>query len=577
MPVDRIFMRVVLCVVLLLSAAVAHAQGAGEPRWLFVPVSTGELPARTPPAALTAAWEAAMRSEGEQVIANESAGSLVEARHSSEAIRVDNKRLQELVRIVDKGQQKLSRSQRQEAQDALQAVSDPEREFMLRDPALAQKLFDVCMMTAAILVGEKKSAEAATHVNECAESFPGFFPPKRKGPPALQDLVARVQKQHQQEPSGTLSVTSEPPGCAVRLNGGVVGTTPATIANVAVGIVHVQIECDPQTPGRTHAMTIGVGDNRLAVDAILEAALHTRDGLWLSFASDDTRRRQARGVGQSLAHVLGDPRVVLLVLEGGGDNMIVRAVPLFASEAALKPVHWQTIGGDDIALRANVRALRGAFPQPQKPSPPPVPTRLGPELVEATPEVSTQPEGGLQSTPIVQHSSWPSIVAGASATVVGVASIAFAWAAYAQRQPLRLELRAVVDPTTRADFDARGTWVIGAGAIGSIALTAAVPFLLPKASNVRTWAWVIGGLGVAVVGTGIGYSIFERHCAPAAGVTESGCRRFTADGTFGPLVSLHGLPLLGVPATYLIRQWQQPSSGIQLGLEGGVFSVRGSF
>lgn len=572
------FMRAALFVAILLSAALARAQGGGEPRWLFVPVVVGELPSRTPPSALSAPWEAAMRGEGERVLSNDSAGSLVEARHSSEPIRVDGQRLEELGRLVDEGQKHLSRAAREKAQQALQAVTPAEREYLRRDPKLEQKLFDVCMMTAALLLREKQVVEAETQVNGCADGFPGYFPPKRKGPPPVQELIARVQRQREQGPRGTLTVTSDPPGCAVRLNGGAVGTTPATLASVGVGIAHVQIECDPKTPGRTHAINIRVGPNQLDVDGVLEAALHTRDALWLSFPDDDVRRRRMRSAGAQLGQLLDDPRTVLLVVEGQGEDIVVQPIPLYsqAPTSGLKPVRWSAGGVDTAALRADILALRSALPPAPKPTPTVTPQLMS-DPIAATPERVSAVQIETRTTPVVTQRDWPGVVAGATATTLGVGAFAVSWVVYTQRQTLRRELRPEVDPALRDDFDARGPWVPGAGVVGALSLAFAMPFLLPKASHVPSWAWVIGGLGVAVVGTGIGYSIFERHCAPAAGVTESGCRRFTADGTFGPLLALHGLPMLAVPGTYLIRDWMRPSRGIQLGVEGGVVSLRGSF
>jgi hypothetical protein len=300
----------------------------------------------------------------------------------------------------------------------------------------------------------------------------------------------------------------------------------------------------------------------------------------LSFPADELRHRQARSSGERIARVLGNPRTVLLLVEGQGDETVVRPVPLFtsASAGALKAVRWRTTGVDEEALRANIRALREAFPPPAPAKAvPPVSAPHARELVAAQAEVVEPREGDLRSTPIVTRNDWPSVAAGATATVVGVGAIAVGWLVYTQRQTLRVDVRAEVDPELRADFDSRGPWVLGAGLLGSVSLTAAMPFLLPNERHVPAWAWAIGGLGVAVFATGIGYGIFERHCQPTAGVTESGCRRFTADGTFGPLLALHGLPLLSVPATYLIRGWLRPSRGFQLSVEGGILSVQGRF
>jgi ABC-type cobalamin transport system permease subunit len=135
---------------------------------------------------------------------------------------------------------------------------------------------------------------------------------------------------------------------------------------------------------------------------------------------------------------------------------------------------------------------------------------------------------------------------------------------------------------------------IGAGAL---LLSISDYFWPPDAEAVPAWAWVAGGLGVVVVGTGIAISAATAECVGAdvmpqagmAGVAEgeavqpTPCLQYTTDpsGIFGPMVALHGLPLIAIPISYAIRAGLR-APGTQVSLEspaGGGFmlKLRGTF
>jgi hypothetical protein len=563
--------RVLLCAAVLLAGAPARAQNAGESRWLFVPVfASAELRDGPAPTDLTAPWEAAMQGATDKVVLNSSAASLVEAKHSSEPVRIDPDRLSELERTIDAGQNHLAMAERKKAAKAMQevqALSAAERDFLRREPMRARKLFDICMMTVSLLLREKQQGEAEKQLAACADAGPGFFPPQKRVPPDLQELVRLELERRKQSPSGALTVTSTAAGCAVRLNGSVVGSTPAKFEHVPVGIVHVQIECDASTPGRTHALTIEVGDNHLDVDPAIEAALRTRDALWFEFATDAIRQHARSGIQELLTHVLERPRIVLLLIDKQRANVTVKPIADFAQRGGLSALRFAGGAYDSTALSAAVRELRAAFPAP------PPPRRVNPQ-VQFVP--ATAVPAAPTSSQVVETTEWPEVVVSATGIVVGVSGFIASWVLYAQRQSQRLELQDAVDSGARESFAAKGTWTVTAGAIGAVSLSVAVPFLLPEAKHMPTWAWVAGASGVAIALVGLGYSLFGEHCGLVVGELPSECRRVTADVTFGPLVALHALPFLAIPTTYVIRGWTRPS-GLQVSFEGGLLSARGQF
>jgi hypothetical protein len=121
--------------------------------------------------------------------------------------------------------------------------------------------------------------------------------------------------------------------------------------------------------------------------------------------------------------------------------------------------------------------------------------------------------------------------------------------------------------------------VVGLSALGALLLTAAEPILV-SGDGVPPAAWVLAAGGLALVGTGIGFG-FADHCEPRVSSTPRGdapCG-FVNDVTFGPLLALHGLPLLALPAMYGLRQLFGSESMTVVGFDGsgGHLFVRGAF
>jgi MYXO-CTERM domain-containing protein len=76
-------------------------------------------------------------------------------------------------------------------------------------------------------------------------------------------------------------------------------------------------------------------------------------------------------------------------------------------------------------------------------------------------------------------------------------------------------------------------------------------FWLPAAKKAPAWAWGVGVAGLAVSGVGLGLALAGTDCNIAD--PHVACQTFTADASFGPLLMMHGLPLLAVPLTYVVR------------------------
>ncbi|MET0386021.1 MAG: tetratricopeptide repeat protein [Polyangiales bacterium] len=167
-------------------------------------------------------------------------------------------------------------------------------------------------------------------------------------------------------------------------------------------------------------------------------------------------------------------------------------------------------------------------------------------------------------------------VIGAILAPIGVAGLATGWVFYSLRQGIRRQLpyideNGVEVPTLLSDVANVKTYGIislAAAGGGALILSLSEFFWLPDHPSVPAWAWVLGGVGTAIAGAGLAFSLLGTHCE--MGDTASACQSVVADAVFGPLLAIHGLPFLALPLNYAIRVWTRPA-GIEVSLiPGGV-------
>jgi len=121
----------------------------------------------------------------------------------------------------------------------------------------------------------------------------------------------------------------------------------------------------------------------------------------------------------------------------------------------------------------------------------------------------------------------------------------------------------------------------------------------PDDEGVPGWAWVAGGFGVAIVGAGIAVAAATSDCVgtdapnmsseidlvPMDGTEPTVCGQYWTDpsGIFGPMIALHGMPLISLPIAYAIRaalhtDAKQTTFNIGTPAGGGILmQVRGVF
>ena len=121
------------------------------------------------------------------------------------------------------------------------------------------------------------------------------------------------------------------------------------------------------------------------------------------------------------------------------------------------------------------------------------------------------------------------------------------------------------------------------GAAGAAALVTAMPMVLPYRAKTPWWAWLSGGVGVALVGTSIALAVTAppepsvSRVADPQGYVERATR---TDAAF--LTGITAAPLLAMPLVYLLRRGDKKAKAeiwptAVAARHGGSIGVQGAF
>ena len=552
-----------------LASASARADDASAPnphRWLFLPVFAGPLPPHVSVAHLSSSLEAGVRDAQESVLNNSDAAVRFETIHSAEPVELNNDELTRLLQNVSLAARHLALGElplAQQAMEGVYALSGPARDYLNREAERARKIFDTCLMTSYLWERDHNRAQSLRQMLECSRSFPGFRPEGRAYPPELREVFELARQQLNQSPATTLLVNSTR-SCGVRLNGIQVGKSPMSFSDVRTGITRVQLECQPNVAGRIHTVELHPGKNRLDIDAGFDAAVHSRGALWLSYPDEAQRQKRMLADATTIARALGTTRLVTLLVDGETDPD-VRVQVQFGPHSELDTLSFSTSAAYSppavAAAVSNLLAAAGRAPQ-QDESP-----EVGNTTIELDgPVVATMPTP--PPTAIVQPQRHDSTlneqmpILGVALALTGGVGLATSWVFYARRHQLRTApVEGELNLTKLRSFNERGAVTLTLGSFGTLLLSLSNYFWLPNDHSVPTWSWVVAGFGTAVGLTGLAFALSGPHCGlhVEGEVFQSGCSRFTADSTFGPLLALHALPLLSMPLAYALRIWLRPS------------------
>jgi hypothetical protein len=562
-----------------------HAQAAEQ--WLLLPVLAAPLPANLSVSSLTEPFEAELRNDGADVLANPDAARMFETRHSSEPVQLSSEETARLMRSVGQAARHLAVGalpQGQQAMEGIYALSAPARDYLNRDPARARKIFDTCLMTAYLWEREHQSAQALRQMLECSRSFPGFRPEGRAYPPELREVFEHARQQLNQMPATTLLVTSKQGNsCSVRLNGIEMGKSPMSFSEVRAGSMRVQLECDSGTTGRVHSLELKAGENKLAMDPALEAVAHSNGALWLGYASEGDRGHRADADVETIRQVVGATRCVQLLVDGSDYPRVRLRVQNGGTQAVASLSYSPGKGYSHEAVVAAIKALRGGVhAQPSAPlaAAASEPLEFEQGAADADDDSGASAQSADKDAREPSQVDDQSLVPGIVLAVAGVSALSVSWVLYTKRQDVRWAIPADPDGIPLAEvssYSRSATYILGLAGAGSLLLALSDYFWLPNDPGVPALAWVAGGLGAVITLTGIAFSIWGTHCSPTpfTGEYPRVCEAYSADWPFGPLLAMHGLPFMAIPISYALRAaWRVP--GVDVSMRIGTLPAYGN-
>ena len=192
------------------------------------------------------------------------------------------------------------------------------RSAMLERPALLatnQPLRDALNMALLYLghacLRTDRGEEATERVGEVVRSFPDKELSLARYGPELVKLYRRVRREMNQQPRGTLSVKTTPPGCLLFVNERYVGLSPITVEGLHQGRYRVYAQLG-QARGRVHRVNVTGQGAQLSINFELDHVLVTEP--LVGFRYDTVEQMEKREVadGAAVARALDAPTVFLI-------------------------------------------------------------------------------------------------------------------------------------------------------------------------------------------------------------------------------------------------------------------------
>jgi len=512
----------------------------------------------------------------------EDASAAFEARVSSPAVELSASDIERWVARSQSAVRHLARADYDRARaDLLEAhaLSSGAAEELNREAERARQVLDTCLYMVRAYVETRDDASAMNQARACRQLVPGAEPSPYRHTPEVRAIIERVDRNIAAEAPGQLVVTSEPAGCAVRLNGISFGRTPFRMDGIAAGEYRLQVECDEVERGRIRRIRVGAGETAVHVDGAFDHAIRSRPGLGLLYDSAELARTRAGAHANLLGEAMRAGEVWLVWLEAPGRLRVDRISATGASSAWL-PVNAAQPADADVALSAAVRHLRaGRSVDLEHPE-----ARVGValELPSAPGQSADEEEAGEAETADLDDAltereaserrrrmalgltSGVSAAALVAATGLHVARIrrgeAFAQLFALERQAAWIDLRL---PST----------LLAAG--GGLLATATLPVLLPRRHGVPAAAWVTGGLGVGLAAASIGTALRRPGC-PGFGVDRAVCIEREQGGDRAVLLASAAAPLLTVPLIYALRP-ASVSPEVSVSRAGAWVTLSGAF
>lgn len=348
----------VLAAALLFALPIARSQEPTRPSWALVTLSRRGQDTHAASAAVRERLERA----GVALTPSAEMSALLEERDSTDATPIAASDIERWASRSRAALRFLSRGDYAEARQALleaQAISERAAEALNRETLRARQVLDTCLFVvrASLETGDVPGAEE--QARRCRRLVPRMQASAYTHTPEVRELVTRVDAQLAEEATGSLAISSDPAGCAVRINGVYFGQTPLSTSDLPRGEYRVQVECDENFAGRVHRVRLADEDSRLAVRASFDRALRSRPELALVYGTDE--ESDALADAAAVARLLGRPvlaaealddRLTLVAIDADGH----RSSPIVISLAS------DTEHDDRALARLSPTSSRGATP-----------------------------------------------------------------------------------------------------------------------------------------------------------------------------------------------------------------------
>ncbi|TFH26130.1 MAG: PEGA domain-containing protein, partial [Myxococcales bacterium] len=350
-------MRAAVLTVLLCVPLSSEAAAQPQDPWLIVPVTTTEEDSWIEPTAVKVRTE--LMDRGIAVWSLEGAATRFEAEGSAAPTEVSEEDVEHWLERSSAAVRNLATGDRATALEQLrqaQEFSHAAAEVLNREQELSRRVLDTCLFMVRALLETNSESRAEAMAEECRRLVPRGDPSAFMHPPAVIEALDRVDGSRADQP-GTLRVDSLPSGCAVRVNGVILGQTPLDIPDLLPGRYRVQAECDPEHRGRVHAAEVIAGPAEVRVDLRFDRAIETDSVLRLRYESPQDRSKHHVADAEGIAKVV--PAGALLLMSTPTLDVIelelYRGAPAALVGLARITTGPRGAGRGDIALA--VRAL----------------------------------------------------------------------------------------------------------------------------------------------------------------------------------------------------------------------------
>ena len=559
------------------------ALGTAHAQVLLLPLDrgAGTVPDVSPVAEMAATTGTSLRS-------HDAAREALEERYGVDPPEMSESDLARWVASSRQAVRSLARADYDGARSALalaESVSDRALAELNREATRSRQVLDTCLYLVRSLEETDQHARALEQGFSCRRLVPRGAATPTQHPPEVRAILDEVDRTLAAMPGARLRIVSEPSGCAVRLNGLEFGATPLLTEDLRPGEYRVQVECSGTRRGRVHRIDLGRNGAEMRIDSLTETL----------FQSEPLRIMATTVDGSLVARVahlggLAGAREVWLVdvTEGATpiytlhriDVATSREVAIVRTQVTSLPLALASLRqgrSHDWTTDQQIETVGAVTPPPELVTAPTVEVaepqtqrRLDARHVDESFEM---PPGEGNATAVGADHTAETVI-GVIAIALGAGAYGSAWALW-QDRATRLGSRLTVARPSDPDYlqrqeawlNAQATiWGLSAG--GAVLWTLAVPLTFGPDRDVPAWTWVLGVVGIAGVGAGIGVAIDAsgRICATSV-ETEQPCIDSAAQQDLGWLIAAQAAPFIAFPITHLIRSASSPSTSLSLQLD----------